>query len=278
MSNLCRSLILSRKTGSFLQGQQYFLKKFSQGMRYRGLSSTETLGRRHCKPSLSEGTNNFDANKEFLISKIEEAIPACGSEKVFPHSMARKVIQEEAEALMRLADSVDSSFDDAVSMLEKLDASSRVIVVGIGKSGHLGRKIAATFSSTGTSALFMHATEALHGDLGVVRGGDVVLLLSNSGETQEVIDVARSLRDMRVKTIAVCSSKSSTLSSLCSLCIPIGKHKELDHNGLAPTASAIVMMSIGDALAVVLSKRKRFSKKDFSRCHPAGEIGKAARD
>ena len=180
---------------------------------------------------MGEGATNFDGNKEFLISKIEEVRPACVPEKVSPHSLARRVIQEEAEALMRLADKVDASFDDAVSMLERLDANSRVIVVGIGKSGHLGRKIAATFSSTGTSALFMHATEALHGDLGVVRGGDVVLLLSNSGETQEVLDVARSLKEMRVKTIAVCSSETSTLSSLCSLCIPIGKHKELDHNG-----------------------------------------------
>jgi len=270
--------MLCRKTSGLLLGSQKVAQKVAGSGRCRGFSSTESLGRRHCKGSLGEGATNLDGNKEFLISKIEEVRPACELEKTSPHSLARRVIQEEAEALMRLADKVDASFDDAVSMLERLDANSRVIVVGIGKSGHLGRKIAATFSSTGTSALFMHATEALHGDLGVVRGGDVVLLLSNSGETQEVLDVARSLKEMRVKTIAVCSSETSTLSSLCSLCIPIGKHKELDHNGLAPTASAIVMMSVGDALAVVLSKRKRFSKKDFSRCHPAGEIGKAARD
>jgi len=193
-----------------------------------------------------------------------------------PRQHARDVILGGAAALERLAATVDESFDRAVAMIEGRAPGSRVLVVGIGKSGHLARKMAATLSSTGTASFFMHGTEALHGDLGGAQAGDVAILLSNSGETEEVLQAAAGFRRARVSTIALTANNNNSLAATCDLYLCVGVHKELDHNGLAPTASAMATMALGDALAVVLSQRSDFSKRDFSLCHPAGQLGKIA--
>jgi len=193
-----------------------------------------------------------------------------------PRQHARDVILGGAAALERLAATVDESFDRAVAMIEGRSPGSRVLVVGIGKSGHLARKMAATLSSTGTASFFMHGTEALHGDLGGAQAGDVAILLSNSGETEEVLQAAAGFRRARVSTLALTANNHNSLATTCDLYLCVGVHKELDHNGLAPTASAMATMALGDALAVVLSQRSGFSKRDFSLCHPAGQLGKIA--
>lgn len=195
---------------------------------------------------------------------------------VLPRRHARDVILGGAAALEKLAASVDEAFDQAVSIIEGRAPGSRVIVVGIGKSGHLARKMAATLSSTGTASFFMHGTEALHGDLGGAQAGDVAILLSNSGETEEILQAAAGFRSARVSTIALTALCSNTLADACDHCLPVGVHNELDHNGLAPTASAMAAMALGDALALVLSQRINFSRTDFSLCHPAGQLGKIA--
>ena len=196
--------------------------------------------------------------------------------KVLPRGHARDVILGGAAALEKLAASLDESFDRAVSIIEGRTPGSRVIVVGIGKSGHLARKMAATLSSTGTASFFMHGTEALHGDLGGAQAGDVAILLSNSGETEEILQAAAGFRSARVSTIALTALCNNTLAAACDHCLPVGVHSELDHNGLAPTASAMAAMALGDALALVLSQRINFSRRDFSLCHPAGQLGKIA--
>jgi len=195
-----------------------------------------------------------------------------------PRQHARDVILGGAAALQRLAASVDESFDRAVAILEGRTPGSRVIVVGIGKSGHLARKMAATLSSTGTASFFMHGTEALHGDLGGAQAGDVAILLSNSGETEEILQAAAGFRNAKVSTVALTALRNNALAAACDHCLSVGVHKELDHNGLAPTASAMATMALGDALAVVLSQRINFSRRDFSLCHPAGQLGKIASD
>jgi len=195
-----------------------------------------------------------------------------------PQQHARDVILGGAAALQQLAASVDESFDRTVEILEGRTPGSRVIVVGIGKSGHLARKMAATLSSTGTASFFMHGTEALHGDLGGAQPGDVAILLSNSGETEEILQAAAGFRNAKVCTVALTALRNNALAAACDHCLSVGVHKELDHNGLAPTASAMATMALGDALAVVLSQRINFSRRDFSLCHPAGQLGKIASD
>lgn len=195
-----------------------------------------------------------------------------------PQQHAQDVILSGAAALQRLAATIDASFSRAVAMIEGRAEGARVIVVGIGKSGHLARKMSATLSSTGTASFFMHGTEALHGDLGGAQAGDVAILLSNSGETEEVLQAAAGFRRAAVKTIALTALGNNSLASTCDLYVCVGAHEELDHNRLAPTASAMATMALGDALALVLSQRKNFSKTDFRNCHPAGQLGKIASD
>lgn len=193
------------------------------------------------------------------------------------HLKAVAVIRGEMRALERLAATVDESFDAAIDCIEQRPPAARVIVTGLGKSGHVGRKIAASLSSTGTAALFMHAAEALHGDLGVVGRGDVVILLSNSGETEEVLLVADMVKRLGAKTIGMVAARRSGLGRRCDVTLEVGRHEELDHNRLAPSASSTATMAMGDALALVLSDRMGFSKEQFKMCHPGGQLGKRER-
>ncbi len=186
-------------------------------------------------------------------------------------AIAREVLQIEAEGILHLLDHLDESFATAVEWI--FAARGRVIITGIGKSGVVGRKIVATLSSTGTPALFLHPVEAMHGDLGVVRGGDIVLALSNSGETDELNLILPTLRSVGTRIIAFTGRLDSALVKYCDLAIYTGVPREACPLGLAPTASTTAMLAMGDALAVALIKKRNFQVQDFQRTHPGGHLG-----
>jgi arabinose-5-phosphate isomerase len=185
--------------------------------------------------------------------------------------IAREVLRIEAEGILHLLDLVDDSLARAVQWI--FNARGRVIVTGIGKSGIVGRKIVATLSSTGTPALFIHPVEAMHGDLGMVRRGDIALALSNSGETDELNLILPSLRSIGARIIAFTGNLSSTLARYCDLAIYAGVEKEACPLGLAPTASTTALLAMGDALAVALIRLRNFKASDFHRYHPGGHLG-----
>ena len=184
---------------------------------------------------------------------------------------AREVILHEAEALRTLAGQLDASFCLAVELIRECAGS--VIVTGIGKAGLVGQKIAATLSSTGSRAHFLHATEAVHGDLGCLHSSDILLALSNSGETDEVCRLVPIVQRLGVRVIAVTAHHQSTLGRDADITVAIGKHAEAGAHGLAPSTSTTVMLAIGDALALVVSRLKGFSPRDFAVFHPGGSLG-----
>lgn len=183
----------------------------------------------------------------------------------------RKVIQKETDALRTMVGLLDDNFKSVFDAIKNREG--KVVFTGVGKSGHIGEKLAATFSSLGTPAIFVHSTEAAHGDLGMITKGDVVLLLSNSGETGEVLNVLPSLRIIGVTTVAFTSKPESTLARECDLLLPYSYDTEADPNNLAPTTSALLMISVGDALGVALSESMDFGKEDFHVFHPGGALG-----
>lgn len=185
--------------------------------------------------------------------------------------IAKEVLHIEAEGILTLIEHVDERFARAVEWIYA--SSGRVIVTGVGKSGIVGRKIVATLSSTGTPALFLHPVEAMHGDLGMVRSEDIVLALSNSGETDEINFLLPSLRAIGTKIVAFTGNLESTLARHCDLAIFTGVPREACPFGLAPTASSTAMLAMGDALAVALIKKRNFSVLDFRRYHPGGQLG-----
>ena len=185
--------------------------------------------------------------------------------------LLKEAAQVEAEAAARLVDQLDQSFVDAVELIQQCEG--KVVVSGVGKSGLIGRKIAASLASTGTPAFFVHASEAVHGDSGMIDARDVVILLSNSGETSEVLNLLPVLEQIGCKKIAITSGRDSTLARACDLALIYTYEREADHLNLAPTTSAVLMLIIGDALAVTLSVLKGFGQKDFYRYHPGGSLG-----
>ena len=185
---------------------------------------------------------------------------------------AKRVLRLEAEGLQALADNLDRSFVAAIEVLERV--SGRVIVTGIGKSGHVARKIAATLASTGTPALFVHAGEASHGDLGMVTDHDAILALSNSGETAELADLVQYAKRFEIPLIAVTQRGDSALALAASAALVIPANDEACPMGLAPTTSTTVMLALGDALAVTLLERRGFSADDFQTLHPGGQLGR----
>lgn len=185
--------------------------------------------------------------------------------------IAGEVLQIEAEGILHVLNQLDESFTKAVQWI--FEARGRVIVTGIGKSGIVGRKIVATLSSTGTPALFIHPVEAVHGDLGMVRRGDVALALSNSGETDELNAILPSLQSIGLRVIAFTGNLSSTLARSCDLAVYTGVEREACPLGLAPTASTTALLAMGDALAVALIKLRNFQAQDFQRYHPGGHLG-----
>jgi arabinose-5-phosphate isomerase len=185
---------------------------------------------------------------------------------------AREVLRIEAEGLLRLAERLDGNFVRCAEMIFALK-KGRVIVSGIGKSGIVGRKIAATLSSTGTRAFFLHPVEAMHGDLGLASPEDVFLALSNSGETVELNALLPSIRGMGCPVVAFTGRPDSTLGGLADLVVNVGVEREACPLGLAPTASTTALLAAGDALAVALIHKRGFGPGDFKRRHPGGALG-----
>jgi arabinose-5-phosphate isomerase len=183
----------------------------------------------------------------------------------------RRVVLAEAEALTILADGIQAGFADAVAKLAAI--SGRVVVTGMGKSGHVARKMAATFASTGTPALFVHPGEASHGDLGMITADDAVLALSNSGETTELRDLILYTRRFSIPLVAIVGRRSSTLAQAADVSLILPDVAEACPLGLAPTTSTTCMLALGDALAVTLLEQRGFSPRDFAVFHPGGKLG-----
>lgn len=186
--------------------------------------------------------------------------------------IAKQVLKIEAEAVARLADRLDGNFDKSVEMM--LACRGRVIVTGMGKPGLIGRKISATLASTGTPSVFLHPAEAVHGDLGMVVSDDIVVAISNSGETEELTRLLPLLKKLGAKLISVTGNPKSTLAEHSDLVLDVSVEKEACTLNLAPTASTTAMLAMGDALAVALVERRGFKEKDFAFYHPGGKLGK----
>ena len=186
--------------------------------------------------------------------------------------IARRVLSTEAQAIQALTERLDEGFDRAIELL--LACRGRVIVTGMGKSGIISRKIAATLSSTGTSAFFLHPAEALHGDLGLVREDDVVVALSHSGETEELVRLLEAIRRIGAKLIALTGGRDSTLARAADVFIDCGIAEEACPMNLVPTASTTAALAMGDALAMTLLDHKGFKEEEFARLHPGGKLGR----
>jgi arabinose-5-phosphate isomerase len=185
---------------------------------------------------------------------------------------AKRVLRIEADAVDALIDRIDARFERAVELI--LNCKNRVVVTGMGKSGLIGKKIAATFASTGTPALFLHPAEGIHGDLGMVTRGDVVIALSNSGETEELSRMLPSLKRLGIRIIALTGNPQSTLAKNSDVVIDVGVKEEACPLGLAPTASTTATLAMGDALAIALLDKRGFKEEDFACFHPGGSLGK----
>ncbi|WP_417274052.1 KpsF/GutQ family sugar-phosphate isomerase [Celeribacter halophilus] len=186
-------------------------------------------------------------------------------------STAKRVIAQEAEALGLLSDSLGEEFTKAIETV--LSAKGRTIVTGMGKSGHIARKIAATLASTGTPAYFVHPAEASHGDLGMIGDGDICLVLSNSGETPELADLIAYTRRFKIPMIGVASNPDSTLIRACDVALILPKAPEACGHGIVPTTSTTMTLALGDALAIALMEHRAFTADHFRVLHPGGKLG-----
>lgn len=187
-------------------------------------------------------------------------------------AIAQETLDIEIEALRRMRSRMDARFNDAVEMV--LAMQGRVVVVGMGKSGIIGQKIAATLASTGTPAFFVHPGEAFHGDLGMIKPIDVALLISNSGETEEVLRILPFLQHQKNRIIALTGKMESTLARHSHVVLDVGVEREACKNNLAPTSSTTNTLAMGDALAVALTVKRDFQPEDFARFHPGGSLGR----
>ena len=186
-------------------------------------------------------------------------------------TFGKELIQDEARALDALADSLGEEFDKAVRLI--LEAKGKLIVSGLGKSGHIGRKIAATFASTGTTATFLHLAEAIHGDLGIAAAGDVALLISQSGATAELEPVIDHFEAVRIPIIAITGSPRSMLGEAAAAPLILPHWPEVGPEAVAPTTSTTMTLALGDALAMTVMREKGFTRTDFGRLHPGGSLG-----
>ncbi len=185
---------------------------------------------------------------------------------------ARRVIRVEAEALVAMADRIDESFERAIDLI--VGSSGRVIVSGMGKSGLVGQKIASTMASTGTPAFFLHPAEGIHGDLGMIMAGDVVIAISNSGETEELLRILPSIKRLGAPLVAMSGNPASNLARSSDVFLDVSVAEEACPLGLAPTASTTATLAMGDALAVALLVKRGFRAEDFAIFHPGGALGK----
>jgi len=185
---------------------------------------------------------------------------------------AKDVILTEAQAVTKLAESLDQSFVDACQLIQ--NCTGKVILIGMGKSGHIGNKIAATFASTGTPSFAVHPGEAGHGDLGMITEGDVVITISYSGESDEIMTLVPVIQRLGVPIIGMTGNAHSSIGEVCNVHLDVGVEKEACPHNLAPTSSTTVALAMGDALAVSLLTEKGFSPDDFARSHPSGALGR----
>ncbi len=221
----------------------------------------------------------FDADEVFDISRSLTAAPRlfipvgmiATAATATDLDVARSVLSTEAAGLRALAAALDSGFDRAVALLAA--CTGRIVVSGMGKSGHIARKTAATLASTGSPALFVHPAEASHGDLGMVQRSDVLLLFSNSGETTELADLVDHARRFGLKLVAITGRAGSTLARAADEALMLPAAPEACPNGLAPTTSTTMQLALGDALAVALLTRRGFTATDFRAFHPGGKLG-----
>lgn len=184
----------------------------------------------------------------------------------------KEIIRIEAEAVANLSESINDQFVKAINTIS--ESKGRVVLTGMGKSGLIARKIVATLNSTGTAAIYLHPTDALHGDLGMVRKEDVVILISKSGNTEEIANLLPMLKRLGVKMIAMCGSESSRVAKECDIFLNISVKEEACPYDLAPTASTTATLAMGDALSVVLLQTRNFTIEDFAFLHPGGSLGK----
>ena len=185
--------------------------------------------------------------------------------------IAKQVIEAEIAGLAAVRDRLDQSFEKAADLV--LNCEGKVVFTGVGKSGHIGRKLAATFASTGTPAFFVHADEALHGDSGMIEARDLVIAISNSGETAELLGLVEIIKQIGATIVAMTAGEASTLARAAAVTLNIGVPREADPYNIVPTTSAAATLALGDALAVVVMRKRGFTKEDFAVFHPGGALG-----
>src|SRR5262245_29822138 len=189
---------------------------------------------------------------------------------------AKRVFDIEIVELQRLRERLGDDFSRAVALIkDAVDARGKVVVLGVGKSGHIGSKIASTLTSTGSPAVVLDSLNAMHGDLGVVADGDVILALSSSGETEELVRILPAIARFQVKIIAMCGDADSTLAKNAHVVLDVNIEQEACPLNLAPTSSTTAMLALGDAIAMVLLEARGFNKEDFAKFHPGGKIGRS---
>ena len=210
------------------------------------------------------------ADRRSPLRKPTDPLSAVGTAE--GRALARKVLETEAAAILGLVDRLDARFDAAVQLL--LECKGRVILTGMGKSGIICQKIAATLTSTGTPSFFLHPAEAMHGDLGVIQSDDVVIALSYSGETDELLRLLETIRRLGAKLIAITGGTSSTLAQAADVALDCSVTEEACPMNLVPTASTTAALAFGDALAMTLLVEKGFRQEDFANLHPGGKLGK----
>lgn len=186
--------------------------------------------------------------------------------------LAKEIIKKEITSLTRTLNKIDSSFDRACDLMSSY--SGKIITIGLGKSGYIAMKMAATLSSTGTPSVFIHATEALHGDMGAIQSKDIIIIYSNSGETQEIIKLLPSLKILKCRIISITGNVSSKLAKYSDLILDASVTREACPNDLAPSSSIMCALALSDALALTVSAKKNFTMQDFAKTHPSGTLGK----
>ncbi|HYN53749.1 MAG TPA: KpsF/GutQ family sugar-phosphate isomerase [Methylotenera sp.] len=207
-----------------------------------------------------------------LLINQQKSVPNTQSTSQPTLALAREILLLEAYEIDALAKRLDDNFTKAVNLI--LECQGRVVVSGMGKSGHIGGKIASTFASTGTPAFFMHPAEASHGDLGMIIAGDIVIALSNSGESDEILAIIPPLKRLGAKIIAITGKDSSSLAKAADIHLSASVSKEACPLGLAPTSSTTVALALGDALALCVLDQRDFTAEDFARSHPGGSLGR----
>lgn len=186
-------------------------------------------------------------------------------------ALVKHKIEREADALLKVAEQIDQTSAEAVRLIA--NCRGRVVVTGLGKTGHVGKKLAASLASMGTPAFFVHSCESLHGDMGMITSEDVVIMISNSGKSPEILNMLPALQIIGPKTISITNNRESPLAKGTDFAILCDAGEEIDHNGLAPTTSALAALAIGDAFATTVCEAKGFSSEDFALRHPGGALG-----